>query len=68
MIFAVYQHARQLFSLGGSSEVADDTSKLGEHDYLILLSEMHRNVQQLSSFDEARGWQMTQLSPESVIS
>lgn len=33
--------------------MADDTGEIGEPDYLVMLSEVHRNIQQIYIFAES---------------
>lgn len=41
---------QQIFSFARSSGVPNESAELGEHDYLTLILEVHKNAQQVFSF------------------
>lgn len=66
MLSAIQKNVPQTFNFTVSTELASSTAEFGEHGQLVMLSEMHNNVQNILILCQARGCQMTQLSPESM--
>lgn len=47
VLSAVHKKLQQLFNFVGGAELANDTAELAEHDWLIMLSGVHNNVQKV---------------------
>lgn len=45
MLSTVHKNVQQLFNFSGSTGLATDMAEFGEHDGLVMLSKVQRNVQ-----------------------